>query len=115
MMSKKAAAGIGVAAVLLVTLVACVFVNDWDANPSITKDIHSISYEDHDSITTNSIYVEDADGNKILDADGKPILKHNTLNYAVFEQYGPLMLVLAALMFGAMVGGICIAREEDDN
>ena len=39
-------------------------------------------------------------------------LDHNSLNYVIFEHYGPLLIVLAVLMFGAMVGGICIAREE---
>ena len=42
-------------------------------------------------------------------------LDHNSLNYQVFEHYGPLLIVLALLMFGAMVGGICIAREEIEN
>ena len=39
-------------------------------------------------------------------------ISHNSLNYQIFEHYGPLLLVLALLMFGAMVGGICVAREE---
>lgn len=102
-MSKKAAAGLGVAAVLLVTLVACVFATDWSTNPDMTDEMHTIEYGNHDGITTDGIY--DADGN----------LKQNTLNYAIFEEYGPLMIVLAALMFGAMVGGVCIAREEEDD
>lgn len=104
MMSKKAAAGIGVAAVLLVTLVACVFANDWDNSP-VGDEMQSISYQDYNSPagTTSSIYDSNGD------------LRENTLNFAVFEHYGPLLMVLAALMFGAMVGGICIAREEDDN
>ena len=42
-------------------------------------------------------------------------LKENSLNYGVFEAYGPLLIVLALLMFGAMVGGICVAREEVEN
>ena len=44
------------------------------------------------------------------DASGH--ISENSLNYQIFEHYGPVLLILAVLMFGAMVGGICVAREE---
>ncbi|MBQ2762827.1 MAG: hypothetical protein IJF47_03825 [Candidatus Methanomethylophilaceae archaeon] len=42
-------------------------------------------------------------------------LAENSLNYQLFENYGGLLLVLGILMFGAMVAGICISREEADS
>ena len=41
------------------------------------------------------------------------------LSFALFEDYGTLMFVLAMLLFGAIIGGAAIARgekheEEDD-
>lgn len=38
----------------------------------------------------------------------------DTLNYAFFEEYGPVLLIVALLLFGAIIGGACISREEDD-
>ncbi|MDD3398631.1 MAG: hypothetical protein PHW93_03425 [Candidatus Methanomethylophilaceae archaeon] len=37
----------------------------------------------------------------------------DTLNYAVFETYGPVLLVLATLMFGAIIGGVYLSKEDD--
>ena len=102
MMSKKAAAGLGVAVVLLITLSACVYATDWDGL-GYTDEIYSIPYGTHDSENTDPIF----------DPSGE--LVDISLNYKVFEEYGPLLLVLAMLMFGAMVGGICVAREEDES
>ena len=39
-------------------------------------------------------------------------LVENSLAYTVFEKYGIVLLPLALLMFGAMIGGVCISREE---
>lgn len=100
MISKRAAAGVGVAAVLLVTLGVCIFETSWDEMNN--NGIHPIDYGTHDSGNTDSI----------LDDNDK--LNEDSLNYKIFEKYGPLLIVLAVLMFGAMVGGICIAREEED-
>ena len=104
MMSKKAAAGLGVAVVLLITLSACVYMTDWNGLGHINDEMSSIDYGSHDSSTTDSIYDE---------STGE--LSSESLNYKIFEEYGPLLLVLAMLMFGAMVGGICVAREEDES
>ena len=83
----------------MITLSACVYATDWNGLGHINDEMSSIPYGSHDSSTTDPIY--DPSGN----------LDHNSLNYKVFEEYGPLLLVLAMLMFGAMVGGICVARE----
>ncbi len=42
-------------------------------------------------------------------------LSKDSLNYVLFEEYGGLLLVLGVLMFGAMVAGVCISREEGDS
>lgn len=98
MISKRAAASAGVAAIMLVVLVGCVFATSWDGYDSM----HSIDYGNHDSANTDPIL------------DDNNNLSHDSLNYKIFEEYGPLLIVLAILMFGAMVGGICVAREEDE-
>lgn len=92
-MNKKVAIGICVSALLLTVLAASVIATDWD-----------------DYVTNESPEGIPFDGE--VDDDGN--LDPNSLNYALFEKYGPLLLILALLMFGAMIGGVCIAREEED-
>lgn len=99
MMSKRAAAGVGVAVVLLVALGACIYATSWDGMDSPS----SIPFNGEAGQNADSIYDPAGD------------LKENSLNYQVFEKYGPLLIVLSLLMFGAMVGGICVAREEVEN
>ena len=100
MMSKRAGAGIGVAVVLLVALGACIYATSWD---NMNDEPTSIPYNGTDGMNAESNTNDDG------------TLKENSLNYGVFEAYGPLLIVLALLMFGAMVGGICVAREEVEN
>jgi len=38
----------------------------------------------------------------------------DTLNYAIFETYGPLLLVVGMLLFGAIIGGAAVSQEEED-
>ena len=47
--------------------------------------------------------------------DGVVDYRDNCLNGTLFEKYGALMLVIGALMFGAMIAGVCISREEEDS
>ena len=47
-----------------------------------------------------------------LDGDGT--LADNSINYQMFEVWGPILLVLGSLMFGAIIAGVCISREERD-
>lgn len=93
-MNKKVAIGICVSALLLTVLAASVMATDWD-----------------DYMTNDSPESIPFDG----EVDEYGDLDPNSLNYALFEQYGPLLLVLALLMFGAIIGGVCIAREEEDH
>lgn len=39
-------------------------------------------------------------------------LVEESINYQLFETFGPILLVLGVLMFGAMIAGICISKEE---
>lgn len=103
MMSKRAAAGIGVAVVLLAVFGACIFATSWDGMDTQ----HSIPFNGEDGNNASSAYVDPDDKDQGL--------KENSLNFQVFEHYGPLLIVLALLMFGAIVGGICIAREENES
>ena len=93
-MNKKVAIGVGVSVLLLAVLGASILTTDWD-----------------DFVTNESPESIPFDG--VVDDSGN--LDPNSLNYALFEEYGPLLLVLALLMFGAIVGGVCVAREEVDN
>lgn len=90
-MNKKIVAGAGVAIFLLAICAASIYATDWN------------DYMSNDT-------PEEIPFTGEVDSEGN--LDHNSLNYALFEQYGPLLLVLALLMFGAMIGGVCIAREE---
>ena len=90
-MSKRLALGAAVAVALVAVLAVGIYATAWDM-PNDTP--QSITYDPADDVEE---------------------LDHNTLNYQIFEHYGPLLIVLALLMFGAMVGGICIAREEIEN
>lgn len=93
-MNKKVAVGVGVAALLMVVCVAAVFATNWDDYMN-NDEPQEIEYTD----------VVDDQGN----------IDQNSLNYTLFETYGPVLLILAILMFGAMIGGICIAREESES
>lgn len=42
-------------------------------------------------------------------------LKENSLNAALFEEYGAVIIVLGIVMFTAMIAGVCISREEEDS
>jgi NADH:ubiquinone oxidoreductase subunit 6 (subunit J) len=93
-MNKKVAIGVCIAAMLLAVLAISVVATDWD---------------DH---VTNEV-PESIDYSATPDDQGN--LDHNSLNYSLFEAHGPLLLILALLMFGAMIGGVCIAREEGEH
>ena len=45
--------------------------------------------------------------------DGNGELPVNSINYQMFESWGPVLLILGTLMFGAIIGGVCISKEEE--
>ena len=42
-------------------------------------------------------------------------LDNKSINYVLFEEYGHIMLFLALLMFGAIIAGVCISKEDDEH
>jgi len=91
-MNKKALlVGTAVAAVVMVMLIAVV----------VSDDIGKIGENDASSIP----FTPDSDGNLIP----------GSLPDVLFEGYGPVLLVLAVLMFGAIIGGAYLAKEDDDD
>lgn len=95
-MSKRAAMGAAVAVLLLCVLGLGIYMNEWE---DYQGEPQNIPYDD--------VVVEDADGNETVE--------EHSLNYYLFEKYGPVLLVVGILMFAAMIGGICVAREEVEN
>lgn len=92
-MSKRVAVGVAVATLLMVVCVASVFATDWN------------EYMNYDE-------PQDVPFDNVVDEDGN--IDESSLNYNLFEKYGPVILILSVLMFGAMIGGVCIAREEGE-
>ena len=42
-------------------------------------------------------------------------LSDNSVNHILFEEYGPILLMLALLMFGSIIGGVYISKEDDED
>lgn len=101
-MSKRTILGATAAVALLAVLLVGIAVTDIDTD-----------YDTPNGVITGmgAGAGEGMDGaDSIIDADGKLI--EESLEYSIFEKYGVVLIPLAVLMFGAMVGGVCIAREE---
>jgi len=94
-MSKKVAIGLGVSALLLCVMAIGIFATDWD------------DYTEYD--TPQGVIVFPTDEDPIVEDDE---VNEGSLSYYIFEKYGLVLIPLALLMFGAMVGGVVIAREE---
>jgi NADH:ubiquinone oxidoreductase subunit 6 (subunit J) len=104
-MNKKVVMGLGVAAALLAVLALSVMATDWnEVRPDMNDSPGSIDF------TGEMVEVTDPDTGEVTEK-----MDTNSLNYALFENYGPLLLILAVLMFGAMIGGVCMAREESEH
>jgi len=88
MNKKNAVVGAIIAVAVLALLSSAMLSYDWEQD-----EMHSIPF------------TPDADGNVLP----------GTLNYELFETYGPVILVLAMLMFGAIIGGAYVAKEEDED
>lgn len=88
-MSKKFVVGGAIALIMIVILAGSAIGHDWN---NMGENPQSIPYG------------PDENGDNPTDG----------LNYNLYEVYGPVLLVLGILMFGAIIGGVCISREEDD-
>jgi NADH:ubiquinone oxidoreductase subunit 6 (subunit J) len=94
MMTKRKLIGAVVAVFALTVLASAVFATGWGdltVNDSPERLPTFDPYEDENEISTDS------------------------LTYVVFETYGPMVALLSLVMFGAMVGAICVAKEEVDD
>lgn len=97
MTSKKVVVGATVSIILLAVLVVGIASVDWD--DYTTSDVPE-SIPDIDTSGPDNIYDDNGD------------LREDSLAYTVFEKYGLVLIPLALLMFGAMIGGVVISREE---
>ncbi len=98
MSGSRKSKGLIVAGILLVVLLAGI----------ATAGFQVANDQPHEVPTFPADPAENPDS--IWTEDGK--LKENSLAFAVFEEYGLVLVPLALLMFGAMVGGVVISREE---
>ncbi len=108
--NKKMIVGATAAVLLLAVLAVGIFSVDWsDYTTSDTpQEQPTFPTDDEDSI-----WEMDEDGNYVTDENGDKVLKEESLAYTIFEEYGLILIPLALLMFGAMVGGVVISREDD--
>lgn len=97
MTTKKVVVGATVSVILLAVLVIGIATVDWD---DYTSNDSPESIPDIDTDGPDSIYDENGD------------LREDSLAYTIFENYGLVLIPLALLMFGAMIGGVVISREE---
>lgn len=89
-MKAKVAAGLIVAGVLFAALAGAALSNDWELMGD---------------------YAQAQDFGPGEDGE----LSEGSLNWTLYETYGPLLLVLAVLMFGAIIAGVAISKEEEDS
>jgi NADH:ubiquinone oxidoreductase subunit 6 (subunit J) len=94
-MSKRSTKGLIVAGVLVFVLVAAIMTTDFEPYFDTPQELPT--------------FPDGHSGESIFDGDE---LVENSLPYAIFEQYGFVLIPLAVLMFGAMVGGVVISKEE---
>ena len=94
---KKKVVGATVAVFRLAVLAVGIFTVDWS------------DYTGTDTPQEQPTFPTD-DEDSIWDENGD--LKEESLAYTIFEKYGLILIPLALLMFGAMVGGVVISREE---
>ena len=95
-MSKRSTKGLIVAGVLVFVLVAAIMTSDFEPY--------------YDSPQELPTFPDGHSGQSMGGGDDE--LVENSLPYAIFEQYGFVLIPLAVLMFGAMVGGVVISKEE---
>jgi len=96
-MNKRVYKGLIVAGVFLVVLIGAIGVANFDTKYDEPQGLPTFTTAHDDDL---NIYDENDE------------LKENSLPYAIFEKYGFVLIPLAILMFGAMVGGVVISKEE---
>ena len=94
MMTKRKLIGGIVAVFALVVLASAVFATGWG---------DLVENESPEGLPTLAPY------------EGEDEISTESLTYVMFETYGPIVGLLSLVMFGAMVGAICVAKEEVDD
>ena len=94
MMTKRKMIGVVVAAIALTVLTVAVFATGWGG---------LVTNDSPENLTTFDPY----------DANGD--LMEDSLTFVLFELYGPMLVLISLIMFGAIVGAICVAKEEVDD
>ncbi len=93
-MNRKIGAVLGIAVVLVFG--AIIVSTDWNGfGPDYA-----------DTVPDDGIAFHPEEGGELSD---------NSLNFQLFEEYYGVFLILGVLMFGAMIAGVCISREEEDD
>lgn len=98
-MSKRTSLGLIAAGLLLTVLVLGVMTTDFGEE-----------YDEPQMLPTMGDSNHAGEQGSVFDGNGD--LREDSLPYAIFEQYGFVLIPLAVLMFGAMVGGVVISKEE---
>ena len=93
-MTKRKMIGVVVAALALIVLTVAVFATGWGG---------LVENESPENLPTFDPY----------DTNGE--IMEDSLTFVLFEIYGPLIVLISLIMFGAMVGAICVAKEEVDD
>ena len=93
-MTKRKMTGIVVAVLALTVLTVAVFATGWGG---------LVENESPENLPTFDPY----------DTNGE--IMEDSLTFVLFEIYGPLIVLISLIMFGAMVGAICVAKEEVDD
>ena len=89
-MSKKAVLGGVFAVAMAVIIIAGVLSVDW-------------GFEENEEPASVPFAPDDT---------GK--VAENSINYVLFEKWGPIMLILGAVMFGAIIAGVTLSKEDED-
>jgi len=90
-MKGKQALGIAIGIAVVVMLGGMIISQDWNESGELSDTPVDIPFSPGDGV------------------DFK-----DTLNYAMFETYGPVMLVVTLLLFGAIIGGAAISKDEEE-
>lgn len=87
-MKRKALVGIALCLTLVVVMGGMIVDTEWNADDGM----QSIDFMPSDAVPFDE-----------------------TLNYALFETYGPMLMVVTLMLFGAIIGAACISKEEEDD
>jgi len=90
-MKGKTALGIAIGIAAVVMLGGMVISTDWNEDPNMGDSPTEIPFHPSEDYPFE-----------------------DTLNYAIFETYGPVLIVVTLLLFGAIIGAAAIAKEEEE-